>query len=59
MLRRGSPPSRVGSLRAAPPAAVAEVEQLAGRSLPSLLRRLYLEVGNAAAPVPQHHQGDR
>lgn len=40
------PASRLASLRPAPPAAVAEAEELAGRSLPSLLRRLYLEVGN-------------
>jgi hypothetical protein len=33
-------------LRLAPPAAVEEAEELAGRSLPSLLRRLNLEVGN-------------
>jgi hypothetical protein len=32
-------------LRPAPHAAVAEAEELAGRSLPLLLRRLYLEVG--------------
>ena len=40
------PASRLAPLRPAPPAAVAEAEELAGRSLPSLLRRLYLEVGN-------------
>ncbi|WP_344505901.1 hypothetical protein [Dactylosporangium maewongense] len=33
-------------LRPASPAVVAEAEELAGRPLPSLLRRLYLEVGN-------------
>jgi len=34
------------SLQPAPPAAVAEAESLAGRPLPPLLRRLYLQVGN-------------
>ncbi|PWU51223.1 hypothetical protein DLJ47_21785 [Micromonospora sp. S4605] len=38
--------SRSAALRPASPAAVAEAEELAGRPLPSLLRRLYLEVGN-------------
>lgn len=33
-------------LRPASPAAVAEAEELIGQPLPSLLRRLYLEVGN-------------
>ncbi|MDG6107709.1 hypothetical protein Daura_22555 [Dactylosporangium aurantiacum] len=33
-------------LRPAPPAAVSEAEELIGQPLPSLLRRLYLEVGN-------------
>ncbi|MET7423153.1 hypothetical protein [Dactylosporangium sp. NPDC005555] len=33
-------------LRPASPAVVAEAEELIGRPLPSLLRRLYLEVGN-------------
>ncbi|MCW2144540.1 hypothetical protein BXY51_009146 [Actinoplanes cyaneus] len=40
------PTSRLEPLRPAAPAAVAEAEELAGQSLPSLLRRLYLEVGN-------------
>ncbi|MGI5521505.1 hypothetical protein ACQEUX_11160 [Micromonospora sp. CA-259024] len=40
------PASRLAPLRPAPPAAVVEAEELAGRPLPSLLRRLYLEVGN-------------
>ncbi|WP_149261996.1 hypothetical protein [Actinomadura sp. K4S16] len=40
------PPGRSAPLRPAPPSAVAEAEELAGRPLPSLLRRLYLEVGN-------------
>lgn len=40
------PASRTAPLRPAPLAAVAEAEELAGRPLPSLLRRLYLEVGN-------------
>ena len=40
------PVNRLVPLRPAPPSAVAEAEELAGRSLPLLLRRLYLEVGN-------------
>ncbi|WP_436533006.1 hypothetical protein [Actinoplanes sp. HUAS TT8] len=40
------PSNRLAPLRPALPAAVAEAEKMAGRSLPSLLRRLYLEVGN-------------
>ena len=40
------PAGRLAPLRPASPAVVTEAEELAGRPLPSLLRRLYLEVGN-------------
>jgi hypothetical protein len=40
------PSSQVPSLSPAPLAAVVEAEDLVGRSLPPLLKRLYLEVGN-------------
>jgi hypothetical protein len=41
-----APAGRQATLRPATPATVAEAEELAGRPLPPLLRRLYLEVGN-------------
>jgi hypothetical protein len=56
MYTRGSPEyleararglvDRLSPLTPAPPEAVAEAEAAVGRSLPSLLHRLYLEVGN-------------
>jgi hypothetical protein len=56
MYTRGSPEyldararglvDRLPPLTPAPPEAVAEAEAVVGHSLPSLLHRLYLEVGN-------------